>query len=721
MELSDFAERILYGTELDEKLLSPETVTDFVPRSISHIPDYPGRPPALRLQGDGPRHKVAFPGLHELENERTRGHVLHFFANHELLALELMALMLLRFPEAPASFRMGIFHTMVEEQGHLRMYRERMENAQVEFGEIPVNAFFWRTLRDMQSPLDFVTGMSMTFEQANLDFAGYYARAFRDVGDIETADVLDVVYEEEIGHVHHGVVWFDRWRPRDKSRFRAFEVLLPEGLSPVRAKGNEFDIEARREAGLDEDFITRLRLYRASRGRPPWVLWFNPGVEYETRFGPDYTPPAVLKTTAADLALLMGQLASEEDVLLLDRSVGDETRAYLDRVGLPLPSIRVWSEDTKVEQVVDARHIGKLMPWGVSERAERILSPLADRLVDSAKEEVASWNDSVRIWTKAELHDVRVEILKQLATNSPPRIAQKISAADDVGRTLHDVAQIERMLGESPEQPLIVKAPRGASGRGAIRLFKPSLSESQTRWMERTIEVDGALVVEPWRERVIDLSWQMDVNPEDITHHGSQRFLTNPNGQYLGAVLNRATEGLSTDLIRWIHDDGQASRWVRTIQQRAADGVAEYLRTQGYVGPVGIDAMVYRKDGEYVLQPLIEVNTRWTMGRVVFELEKRVSRRRSAVMLIVPIASVVSLHGSVENARTWTEAHHPVQTTGVGAEKSIDEGVVWLTDTEKATAHVPVLLVASNWGALREMARGLAPFALDALSPLHSL
>ena len=171
MELSAFAERILFGEDLDEKLLSPEAVTDLLPRRIEALPAYPGRPQELRLQGDGPRHKVAFPGLHELENARTRGHVLHFFANHELLALELMALMLLRFPEAPTSFRMGIFRTMVEEQGHLRMYREQMERAGVAFGEIPVNAFFWRVLRDVESPLAFVTGMSMTFEQANLDFA----------------------------------------------------------------------------------------------------------------------------------------------------------------------------------------------------------------------------------------------------------------------------------------------------------------------------------------------------------------------------------------------------------------------------------------------------------------------------------------------------------------------------------------------------------------------
>src|SRR5690625_7939933 len=93
----------------------------------------------------------------------------------------------------------------------------------------------------------------MTFEQANLDYAGYYARAFRRIGDIETADVLDIVYEEEIGHVHHGVVWFDRWRPKERSRFRAFEVLLPEGLSPIREQGTEFDVYTRQQPVRDDE------------------------------------------------------------------------------------------------------------------------------------------------------------------------------------------------------------------------------------------------------------------------------------------------------------------------------------------------------------------------------------------------------------------------------------------------------------------------------------
>ena len=67
----------------------------------------PGRPRDLEFKAQGVA-RDEFPGLERLEQERERGRLLHFFANHELLATELMALVLLRFPDAPAAFRRGV-------------------------------------------------------------------------------------------------------------------------------------------------------------------------------------------------------------------------------------------------------------------------------------------------------------------------------------------------------------------------------------------------------------------------------------------------------------------------------------------------------------------------------------------------------------------------------------------------------------------------------------
>ena len=104
MELRDFAEEILFATTLEEKLRAPEAITDERPGTPIVAPATPGRPPGLRFKSSRSR-KADVPDTHRLEQQSERGGLLHFFANHELLATELMALVLLRFPEAPAAFR----------------------------------------------------------------------------------------------------------------------------------------------------------------------------------------------------------------------------------------------------------------------------------------------------------------------------------------------------------------------------------------------------------------------------------------------------------------------------------------------------------------------------------------------------------------------------------------------------------------------------------------
>jgi hypothetical protein len=48
------------------------------------------------------------------------------------------------------------------------------------------------------------------------------------------------------------------------------------------------------------------------------------------------------------------------------------------------------------------------------------------------------------------------------------------------------------------------------------------------------------------------------------------------------------------------------------------------LRRADYLGPVGIDAFLYRVPGGTVrLKPLVEINPRYTMGRLTLELMKQ--------------------------------------------------------------------------------------------------
>ena len=55
----------------------------------------------------------------------------------------------------------------------------------MQFGEIPVGDFFWQAIGPMETPMDFVTGLSLTLEQANLDYARHYAQVYRQLDDLE--------------------------------------------------------------------------------------------------------------------------------------------------------------------------------------------------------------------------------------------------------------------------------------------------------------------------------------------------------------------------------------------------------------------------------------------------------------------------------------------------------------------------------------------------------
>jgi len=221
MELRDLAEQVLFATTLEEKLRAPEVITDERPGAPLLTVETPGRPTELQFKPQGAG-KADFPGVHRLEREQERGRLLHFFANHELLATELMALALLRFPDAPAAFRRGLLQTLKDEQAHTRLYMERMRHSGIEFGELPVSGYFWRSVASMESPLDYVARLSLTFEQANLDFCRHFARGFQAVGDADTAALLERIYRDEIGHVAYGLKWFRRWKNPGESDWEAF-------------------------------------------------------------------------------------------------------------------------------------------------------------------------------------------------------------------------------------------------------------------------------------------------------------------------------------------------------------------------------------------------------------------------------------------------------------------------------------------------------------------
>ncbi len=259
MELRVFAERILFTPTLEARLSVPAGglagLTDEDPGSAQ-----PWRTPARpeHLQIAPKRERKSLPHPSALDDPVMRVRCLHTFANHELMALELMAWALLAYPDAPTAFRRGLAWLIVEEQRHLRLYMSEIERLGAQFGDLPVNDHFWRVAPSLETPLQWVCAMNLTFEQANLDHAPVFAEHFEAAGDPECAELMRQITEDEIKHVGFGARWLRYFSDDDEATFEVFADNLTFYNTPNRARGDALNVEARRRAGLDDDFIARM-------------------------------------------------------------------------------------------------------------------------------------------------------------------------------------------------------------------------------------------------------------------------------------------------------------------------------------------------------------------------------------------------------------------------------------------------------------------------------
>ncbi|MGI9239876.1 MAG: DUF455 family protein, partial [Verrucomicrobiales bacterium] len=464
--MREFAERVLFSDTLEEKLAPPPPdLIDDEPGGAIAAPGAPGRPVDLRLTGTGGQ-RAPFPNDQRLIDEEQRGILMHFFANHELLATELMALVLLKFPDAPKAFRRDILTTLKEEQIHTQWYLKRMADCGVDFGCFRLSGFFWDAISTMETPLDYVTRLSLTFEQANLDFSKHYAKVLTEAGDAQTGRILDRIYRDEIAHVGYGLKWFRRWKQEGESDWQAFNRKLHFPLSPSRARARnlEFNGEGRRRAGIDDEFIRELEVYNRSTGRSPNVFFFNPSAENE--IAGTANESATSLQLAEDLEILIAAVTRRDDIALVRQMPSTDHLASLKQIGFDLPEFEQLSPQGHLapQSLTRSRKVARLKPWAWSPKMEELFAPLENNLtVDQG----IPWGEPLReVFSKA--WDA-----ERLAELGDP-------AAGIVCRSIDEVTRARETFGD----PILVKATFGASGQKNHRF---DAGEALTKWVARTI------------------------------------------------------------------------------------------------------------------------------------------------------------------------------------------------------------------------------------------
>ncbi len=689
MELREFAEQVLFATTLEEKLRCPDAISDERPGPAISAPPMPGRPAGLEFKAQNAA-KSEFPGLNALEQERERGRLLHFFANHELLATELMALVLLRFPDAPAAFRRGVFQTLKDEQEHTRLYIDRMRACGIGFGELPVSGYFWRAVSGMENPMDYVAGLSLTFEQANLDFARQFAAGFARVGDAKSSALLEKIYRDEIAHVAYGLKWFRRWKNPDESDWDAFCRQLKFPLSPQRAKGLLLNTEGRRAAGFDAQFIAELDVFSQSKGRTPSVFVFNPFTEGYIAQGRAFTSAKHQAQLARDLANLPQFLCRQDDIVLIEQRPSVEFLCRIKQAGFPLPEfVETRTKPRAAIAKIAERKLGQLRPWAWGPDSLELLSPLAGGPNEPAQRFNATHG---QLYSKA----CSAKFLHKLLHEMKPE--PWLCTGNEVGIPVTELAhalEVIAAIRARGHHKIVVKEALGVAGSNAIRLWEPELIEAHRRWMTNSFEKGQTLVIEPWLEREMDFSAQLEMTTDGLKLCGYTGLLNDRKGQFQAnsAAPNHARQIPTTvtslfpapaDLVARLH--GLYAKVFAVLETE--------LRAAEFSGPLGIDAFVYRTSlGDCRVKPVVEINPRYTMGRVTVELMKQVAPGSHGLFRLLNRATLKGLgFDSFPAYASHLHQHNPLTMKGEPRPR-ISEGALCLNDPAAAQVCLAVFEV----------------------------
>ncbi|MEE2756164.1 MAG: DUF455 family protein [Myxococcota bacterium] len=635
METRAFAEQILFGESMGQKLYAPPRLTDTARGQPLRTKVTPGRPAGLRLNV-GQRPRTHFPSIAQLEKDSERGKALHFFANHELLALELMALTLLRFPDAPALFRRKLVATMRDEQKHMRLYLDRMRELGTEFGETALNGFFWDLLSQAESPEHFSAGMSLTLEQANIDFSIYYRDAFVNMGDTKSATIMEEVLRDEVAHVRHGVQFLKSKLIEPKSLWQHYCAHLTYPMTPARAKGPIFNEHYRERAGLDRDFIDRLSVFNHSRGRSPNVFIFNSNFEDEL-INPGATKLSrTLERVNLDLRVLPIFLAKQDDLVLLSHDVPIPYLKCLQTYGFPIPELVTHCgpfNDSK--NPLRERQFEAVIPWGWTPGLAQRLEPLRTQIrrqgIDFNRRVMGQQEITSKAWiarqTPRLLDSIPKSSRQHFVRRNLPKIAESFAA----------ITRIHGNFMNAGYSRTVVKAPFGAAGRNALRVSGELFNDPKAKtWIERTLGKQKQLVIEPWYETLMDISCVFRVDSDycirelEFTH-----FETDAQGQYLGTYLNDVGRTCPSNVRHFIFQAEADPNWLWTSIKNIVDRLRPDFRQTQFTGYAGIDLILIRDvDDEIKVRAPLELNPRPTMGHIARRIGRRIDPSAAGIWMI---------------------------------------------------------------------------------------
>lgn len=287
----------------------------------------------------------------------------------------------------------------------------------------------------------------------------------------------------------------------------------------------------------------------------PRLFYGNFDFEHELVHGKRWQPNKSVRQRTAQLTNVWRDIANEGDL--------------------------IWTPDTTIEQLLSGKDPAdyEFVPWGWS----AVTIDLAER------------------YFPQQPHPP-LEVVKR-ANSKVSAMEQPVEHRLPEFHIIRDTAEIAPALSCFKNRSWVIKAEFGMSGRERITGRGSTLSEQQVGWCRNRLD-HQSLVLQPLLARRWEASLHYSIHEHGhFKLEGTTGIESGLRGEYLG---NTVFPGIDHE------------RAIRDVEPILRDHVAiiQNLTQCGYFGSVSFDVLVHARHDEERYWSNMDINARWTMGRI---------------------------------------------------------------------------------------------------------
>lgn len=308
-----------------------------------------------------------------------------------------------------------------------------------------------------------------------------------------------------------------------------------------------------------------------------------------------YTPPRAAVALRRDLGFMPAFWADEGDAVLVDDVERARTLSTPFARWLHQP-LFVGDADVR-RRVRDGHADWEVLPWGWNRMVRQRL------LDDGLPPSVLPSDDLLGHIRQLSHRATTIPLLHQLVGEGAMCIGERW-----VAHTREEVLSMLKRHGGG-----VLKAPWSSTGRG-VRFVGDSLSASEQGFVDNTLALQQAIIVEPHYDRVLDFAMEYEIATDGPHYAGLSLFRTDGTGYVGGMIAPEEEKQVQLGQLLPLPLLSAADRCLRAWLRRAM-GI--------YTGPVGVDMMVVCTPQGHALHPCVEVNVRRTMGHAAIGIARR--------------------------------------------------------------------------------------------------